>query len=57
MQEVTHDPDTNKDGKINSCTIKEMWEYENGIMGPEKRKGDSDTSQGQSIDPANAPIH
>ena len=51
MQEFTHDPDTNKDGKINSHIMKEMWDYENGIMGSEKRKRDSDTSQGQSVDP------
>ena len=38
--EFTHDLGTNKDGKINSCTMKEMWKYENGIMGPEKRKRD-----------------
>ena len=25
--EFTHDPDINKDGKINSHTMKEMWDY------------------------------
>ena len=38
--EFTHEPDINKDGKINSRTMKEMWDYENGTMGPEKRKRD-----------------
>ena len=38
LWEFTHDPDINKDGKINSHTMKEMWDYENGTMGPEKRK-------------------
>ena len=47
--EFTHNSDTNRDGKINSHTMKEMWDYENDIMGPGKR--DSDTSQGQSADP------
>ena len=28
VREFTHDPDTNKDGKINSHTMKEMWDYE-----------------------------
>ena len=49
--EFTHEPDINKDTKINSHTMKEIWDYENGTMGPEKRKRDSDPSQGESVDP------
>ena len=49
--EFTHEPDINKDKKIYSRTMKEMWDYENGTMGPEKRKRDSDTSQRQSVHP------
>ena len=49
--EFTHDSDINKDGKINYCTMKEMWDYENGTMGPEKRKRESVTSQRQPVDP------
>ena len=28
-----------------------MWDYENGTMGPKKRKRDSNSSQRQSVDP------
>ena len=51
VQKFTHEPDINKDGKINSHTMKEMWDYENGTMGPKKRKRDSDSPQRQSVDP------
>ena len=36
---------------MNSHTMKEMWDYENGTVRPEKRKRDSGTSQRQSVDP------
>ena len=38
VREFTHEPNTTQNGNINSCTMKEMWDYENGIMGPGKRK-------------------
>ena len=38
VQEFTYELDTNKNGKINSYTMKEMWDYENGMMGSAKRK-------------------
>ena len=47
----THESDNNKNGKINSCTMKEMWDYEDGTMGPEKRKRDSGSTQRELIDP------
>ena len=47
----THEPNINKSEKINSHTMKEMWDYENGITGPEKRKRDSGPSQRESVDP------
>ena len=31
--------------------MKEMWDYENGTMGPKKRKRDSDSSQRQTVGP------
>ena len=31
--------------------MKEMWDYENGIMGPGKRKRDSNSIQWESIGP------
>ena len=31
--------------------MKEMWDYENGTMRPEKRQRDSGTSQRQSVGP------
>ena len=49
VQEFTYELDTNKNGKINSCTMKEMWDYKNGTMGPAKRKIDSDPLQKGSI--------
>ena len=41
VREFTHEPNPNRNGKINSSTMKEMWDYENGIMGTEKKKRDS----------------
>ena len=36
VQEFTHESDINEYQKLNSHTMKEMWDYENGTMGPEK---------------------
>ena len=51
VREFTHEPNIAQNGNINSCTMKEMWDYENGIMGPGKRKRDSNSIQQESIGP------
>ena len=48
VREFTNEPNISKNGKINSSTMKEMWDYENGVMGPEKRKRDSTSTQKES---------
>ena len=48
VREFTHEPNTTKNGNINSHTMKEMWDYENGIMGQGKRKRDSSSTQQES---------
>ena len=51
VREFTHETNTIQNGNINSHTMKEMWDYENGIMGPGKRKRDSSSTQKESVGP------
>ena len=49
--EFTHEPNISKNGKINSQIMNEMWDYENGTIGPKKRKRDFGPSQREPTDP------
>ena len=45
VREFTNESNISRNGKLNSSTMKEMWDYENGMMGPEKRKRDSTSTK------------
>ena len=51
VREFTNEPSSSKNGKTNSKVMREMWDYEDNMVGVGKRKRDSNSTQRESYEP------